>query len=63
MSVRKTMTIIIFAFFVKKLVIISKINTPNGTNALTFDEEEYNNFSLILMWFNLSRRKKWQTKK
>ena len=47
MSVRKTMTIIIFAFFVKKLVIISKISTPNGTNALTFDEEEYNNFSLF----------------
>ena len=47
----------------EKLVIISKISTPNGTNALTFDEEEYNNFSLILMWFNFSRRKKWQTKK
>ena len=36
-----------FWFFVKKLIIISKISTPNGTNALTFDEEEYNNFSLF----------------
>ena len=47
MNIRKTMTIIIFGSFVKKLVIISKISTPNGTNALTFDEEEYNNFSLF----------------
>ncbi|MBP1709540.1 MAG: hypothetical protein H6Q47_73 [Deltaproteobacteria bacterium] len=33
MSVRKTMTIITFSFFRKKLVIKSKISTPKGTNA------------------------------
>ena len=51
MSVRKTMAVIIFGSFVKKLVIISKISTPNGTNALTFDEGEYNNFSLFFHMF------------
>jgi hypothetical protein len=47
MRLRKIMAIIIFGFFLKKLVIISKISTSNGTNALTFGEEEYNNFSLF----------------
>ena len=52
MSVRKTMTIIIFGFFVKRFAIISKISsTQKGINALTFDEEEYNNFSLFFDMF------------
>jgi len=39
----------------RKLVIIPKISTSKGTNALTFDEEEYNNFIVFFDMFLISQ--------